>query len=128
MSEEGARQPHAKTNGLAVNGHKLKKTLILNAFAMNTPGHLSPGLWAHPTNRTAEYKKLSFWTDLAQLLDKAGFHSLFLADVLGCYDVYKGPANHVPALWSGAQFPINDPLYLVPAMAAVTKNLTFGVT
>ena len=48
--------------------------------------------------------------------------------MLGCYDVYKGPANHGPALGSGAQFPINDPLYLVPAMAAVTTNLVFGVT
>ena len=75
---------NAQTNGLgAASG---KKKLILNAFAMNTPGHLSPGLWMHPRNRTNEYKKLSFWTDLAQLLDKAGFHSLFLADVLGPYD------------------------------------------
>ena len=116
----------AKTNGSAT-GHARKK-LILNAFAMNTPGHLSPGLWRHPRNRTKDYKKLSFWTELAQFLDKSGFHALFLADVLGCYDVYKGPANHGPALGSGAQFPVNDPLYLVPAMAAVTKNLTFGIT
>jgi alkanesulfonate monooxygenase SsuD/methylene tetrahydromethanopterin reductase-like flavin-dependent oxidoreductase (luciferase family) len=51
-----------------------------------SPGHLSPGLWNHPRNKTYNYKKLSFWTDLAQILDKAGFHALFLADVLGCYD------------------------------------------
>lgn len=54
--------------------------------------------------------------------------ALFIADTLGPYDVYKGPANVVPALSSGAQFPVNDPLYLVPAMAAATKNLIFGVT
>jgi FMN-dependent oxidoreductase (nitrilotriacetate monooxygenase family) len=95
---------------------------------MNTPAHLSPGLWKHPRNRTAEYKKLSFWTDLAQLLDKAGFHSMFIADVLGAYDVYKGPHNFETGLAAGAQFPVNDPLYLVPAMAAVTKSLIFGVT
>ncbi|EXJ80495.1 alkanesulfonate monooxygenase [Capronia coronata CBS 617.96] len=119
----------AKTAGLAGNRPpKEKKQLILNAFAMNTPGHLSPGLWRHPRNQTNNYKKLEFWTDLAQLLDRAGFHALFLADVLGCYDVYKGPANTGPALHAGAQFPVNDPLYLVPAMAAVTKNITFGVT
>jgi len=105
-----------------------KKTLILNAFVMTTPGHLAPGLWKHPRNRTTEYKKLKFWTDLAQLLDKAKFHALFIADVLGGYDVYKGPANVSPAIPSGAQFPVNDPLYSVPAMAAVTKNLVFGVT
>jgi alkanesulfonate monooxygenase SsuD/methylene tetrahydromethanopterin reductase-like flavin-dependent oxidoreductase (luciferase family) len=82
----------------------------------------------HPKNNTTEYNKLKFWIDLAQLLDKANFHSLFVADILGPYDVYKGPANHGPALSSGTLFPINDPLYLVPAMAAVTKNLAFGIT
>ena len=42
--------------------------------------------------------------------------------------MYKGPANAGPALASGAQFPTQDPLYLVPAMSAATKNLVFGVT
>ncbi|KAK7432938.1 hypothetical protein QQZ08_000409 [Neonectria magnoliae] len=105
-----------------------KKQIILNAFVMNTPGHLAPGLWRHPRNKTDQYKKLSFWVELAQLLDKADFHAMFIADTLGPYDVYKGPENVVPALSSGAQFPVNDPLYLVPAMAAATKNLIFGVT
>ena len=107
---------------------KPKKELILNAFCMNCPGHLSPGQWRHPKNSTANYNKLSFWTSLAKLLDDAGFHCMFIADVLGAYDVYKGPANVDPTLPSGAQFPVNDPLYTVPAMAAVTKNLIFGVT
>lgn len=107
---------------------KPKKQLILNAFAINAPAHLSPGLWRHPRNDTSNFNKLKFWTDLAQLLDKAHFHALFIADVLGPYDVYKGPANADPVLPSGAQFPIHDPLYLVPAMASVTKNLGFGIT
>ncbi|KAJ5217422.1 hypothetical protein N7468_010430 [Penicillium chermesinum] len=105
-----------------------KKQIILNAFVMNTPGHLAPGQWRHPRNKTENYKKLSFWVDLARLLDEAGFHAMFIADTLGPYDVYKGPANVQPVLASGAQFPVNDPLYLVPAMAAATKNLIFGVT
>jgi hypothetical protein len=82
---------------------KPKKQLILNAFVMNTPGHLSPGLWKHPRNHTDKYKKLSFWTDLAQILDKAGFHAMFIADTLGAYDVYKGPHNFEPGLAAGAQ-------------------------
>lgn len=105
-----------------------KKSLIFNAFVINSPGHLSAGSWKHARSKTTDYKKLKFWVDLAQLLDKANFHSLFIADVLGGYDVYKGPANHGPAAASGAQFPMNDPLYTVPAMAAVTDNLVFGVT
>lgn len=105
-----------------------KKQLFLNAFLMNTPSHLSPGLWRHPRSQSSNYNSLSFWTSLAQLLDRAGFHAIFLADVLGHYDVYKGPGNAAPCLPSGAQFPVNDPLLLVPAMASVTKNLVFGVT
>ncbi|ETS74168.1 hypothetical protein PFICI_14034 [Pestalotiopsis fici W106-1] len=115
----------AKSNG---DGAPVKKQMILNAFVMNAPGHLAPGQWRHPQNKTSQYKKLSFWVELAQLLDKANFHAMFIADTLGPYDVYKGPANVVPSLASGAQFPVNDPLYLVPAMAAATKNLVFGVT
>ncbi|KAJ5102551.1 xenobiotic compound monooxygenase DszA family [Penicillium argentinense] len=53
---------------------------------------------------------------------------MFIADTLGRYNVYKGPAIVVPSLSSGAQFPVNDLLYLIPALAAVTKNLIFGVT
>lgn len=110
------------------SGSPVKKELLLNAFVMTTPGHLSPGLWKHPRNQTENYNKLTFWTSLAQKLDAAGFHAMFIADTLGPYDVYKGPANVDPALASGAQFPVNDPLYAVPAMAAATKNLIFGVT
>ena len=118
------------SNGTQANGDASqgKKELILNAFVMNTPAHLSPGQWRNPRNRTTEYKSLSFWTDLAKLLDDAHIHAMFIADTLGAYDVYRGPANVVPALSSGAQFPVNDPLYLVPALAAATKNLIFGVT
>lgn len=106
----------------------MKKDFILNAFVMNTPAHLSPGLWRHPDNATDKYKTLKFWTDLAKLLDDANFHAMFVADTLGAYDVYRGPSNVVPTLASGAQFPVNDPLYLVPALAAATKNLIFGIT
>jgi alkanesulfonate monooxygenase SsuD/methylene tetrahydromethanopterin reductase-like flavin-dependent oxidoreductase (luciferase family) len=46
----------------------------------------------------------------------------------GSYDVYKGPRNPDPAIISGAQWPVNEPLATVPAMAAATKNIGFGVT
>ncbi|MEY2339857.1 LLM class flavin-dependent oxidoreductase, partial [Acinetobacter baumannii] len=48
------------------------------------------------------------------------------ADVLGIYDVYHQSAEH--ALTGAVQVPVNDPLQIVPAMAAVTKHLGFGVT
>jgi alkanesulfonate monooxygenase SsuD/methylene tetrahydromethanopterin reductase-like flavin-dependent oxidoreductase (luciferase family) len=71
---------------------------------------------------------MQHWIDLAKLLEQGDFHGMFIADVLGGYDVYGGPRNLVPAIKSGAQFPVNEPLVLVPAMAAATHSLGFGVT
>ena len=98
----------------------------LNAFTMNCVGHQSPGLWTHPRDRTAEYVTLGYWTDLAQVLEQGLFDGVFLADVLGVYDVYGGNAD--AALGRAAQVPANDPTLVIPAMAAVTQHLGFGVT
>ena len=85
------------------------------------------GLWAHPKNRIEEITKIEYWIDLAKTLD-GNFHGLFLADMLGIYDVYKGPGNLNEALPGGAQWPMNDPYLPIAAMAAVTKSLSFGIT
>jgi len=89
-------------------------------------GHQSPGLWAHPSDRADTYKDLDYWVNLAQLLDAGGFDCLFLADVLGTYDVYNG--SREAAVRSASQVPVNDPVVPISAMAAVTKRLGFGVT
>ncbi|WP_027580109.1 LLM class flavin-dependent oxidoreductase [Bradyrhizobium sp. Ai1a-2] len=104
----------------------MTKQIRLNAFAMNCVAHQSPGLWTHPRDRTAEYNRLPYWLDLARTLERGRFDGLFLADVLGVYDVFGGGPD--AALRNAAQTPVNDPLLLVPAMAAVTKHLGFGVT
>ncbi|MCB8875151.1 LLM class flavin-dependent oxidoreductase [Acidisoma silvae] len=102
------------------------KQLRLNAFAMNTPVHQSPGLWRHPRDRSVEFNTIGLWLDLAKLWERGLFDGVFLADVLGPYDVYGGNAR--AAIAHAAQLPTNDPLLLIPAMAAVTQNLGFGVT
>ena len=104
----------------------MTRTIRLNAFDMNCVGHQSPGLWAHPRDRSAEYKDLEYWTDLARILERGRFDGLFIADVLGVYDVYHG--NLDAALRHGTQVPVNDPLQLIPAMALVTEHLGFGLT
>src|ERR1700733_15686543 len=103
----------------------MKKQMRLNALDMNCVGG-TPGLWLHPEDQTLGYNTLEYWLDLAKLLERGLFDSLFIADVLGVYDVYGGGPE--AALRSGAQVPVNDPLLVVPAMAAVTENLGFGVT
>ncbi|VBB80662.1 Putative monoxgenase [Podospora comata] len=103
-----------------------KKPLIVNAFVEMCSGHQSPGLWRHPDDESWKFNDLDHWVELAKLLEEAKFHGIFIADVLGGYDVYKNSLD--PAVISGAQWPVNEPLSVVPAMAAATKNIGFGVT
>lgn len=103
-----------------------KKRIYLNAFEMNTPGHQSPGLWAHPEDQSHRYKDAEYWIELAKLLEKGRFDGIFIADVLGTYDVYDNSRD--AAVRNGVQSPVNDPFLIVPLMSAVTKHLGFGVT
>jgi FMN-dependent oxidoreductase (nitrilotriacetate monooxygenase family) len=63
---------------------------------------------------------------LARLLEEGLFDGLFLADVLGIYDVHGG--NGDAAIRNAVQVPLIDPMLIVPAMAAATRHLGFGVT
>ncbi|KAI0181413.1 Nitrilotriacetate monooxygenase component A/pristinamycin IIA synthase subunit A [Hypoxylon sp. FL1284] len=103
-----------------------KKSLVLNAFVMMCSGHQSPGLWRHPDDESWRFNEVSRWVELAKLLEGAKFHGIFIADVLGGYDVYRNSLD--PAKISGAQWPLNEPLSVVSAMAAATKSIGFGVT
>ena len=104
----------------------MTRQIRLNAFEMACVGHIQQGMWQHPRDRSAEYDSLAHWTGLARLLERGLFDGLFLADVLGVYDVYGGTPD--TALREAVQVPLLDPLMLVPAMAAVTDHLGFGVT
>ncbi|WP_158745994.1 LLM class flavin-dependent oxidoreductase [Acidisphaera sp. L21] len=102
------------------------RQIHLNAFDMACVGHIQQGMWTHPRDRSAEYDTLGAWTRLAQTLERGLIDGLFLADVLGAYDVYGGTPD--AALRHAVQVPLLDPMMLVPAMAAVTQHLGFGVT
>lgn len=104
----------------------MTKPIRFNAFQMNTVSHQSPGLWRHPRDTGHRYLDPDHWTELARLLEKGRFDAIFLADVLGAYDVYAGSAD--AALRGAVQAPLNDPLALVPLMAQATTHLGFGVT
>ena len=104
----------------------MKKQIRLNAFEMNCVAHQSPGLWRHPRDRSRDYRRLGGWIELARTLERGLFDGLFLADVLGVYDVFGGGPQ--AALRHATQTPVNDPLLLIPAVAAATEHLGFGVT
>ena len=104
----------------------MTRQLRFNAFDMNCVGHQSPGLWAHPEDKSWKYKDLEYWQDLARTLERGVFDGIFIADVIGYYDVYKGSNYH--AIQQAAQIPVNDPLQLAAPIALATEHLGIGIT
>lgn len=100
--------------------------LVWNVFDEPSLGLRPHGLWRHPENRRAEYDGLDRWAEEARIADRAGFTSLFLADVLGLYDVYgAGPEG---ALGHAVEVPILDPLVLASALIGRTEHLGLVIT
>lgn len=102
------------------------KKIILNAFDMNSVGHINHGLWTHPRDQSHRFNELSYWTELAHTLEQGLFDGLFIADITGVYDVYQNGIDLT--LKESIQLPSHDPSTLVSAMAAATQHLGFGVT
>ncbi|QGN18436.1 putative monooxygenase yxeK [Kluyveromyces marxianus] len=122
-----AQQPkRQKTND---DGKSAPKNIILNAFLMSSPGLQVINSWRNEKDQTStSAENPEYWIELAKVLERGGFNAVFFADVLGPYDVYKGPGNFKPVAKAGAQWPLPDPSYYIPLMAAVTKRLAFGIT
>lgn len=104
----------------------MKKRIYFNAFHMNCVVHQSPGLWVRDDDHMTDYTDLDGWVELAKLLERGRFDAIFLADVLGVYDVFRG--NRDAAVKTATQVPVNDPMLLIPAMAYATQHLGFGFT
>mgnify|MGYP001262311773 CR=1 FL=1 len=103
-----------------------RKQIHLNLFEMNCVSHITHGMWVHPDNTRHRFNDLSFWLELAQLLEYGTFDAMFLADVTGTYDGFRD--GHETSVTEGMQIPSNDPLMVIPAMAAVTSRLGFAAT
>ena len=104
----------------------MTREIHFNAFDMNCVAHQSPGLWAHPRDRSWQYKDVEYWTELGHTLERGVFDGIFIADVIGYYDVYKRSNDH--AIQEAAQIPVNDPLQLAVPISMATKHLGIGIT
>ena len=87
-----------KTNPAQRLRHELRRASIAGAMDPSARPH-------------AEYNRLPYWIDLAKTLERGRFDGLFLADVLGVYDVFGGSPD--AALRNATQTPVNDPLLLI---------------
>ena len=103
-----------------------KKEISINAFYANTPGQSWMGLWSWPGSKACQYTDLDYWTEVARIAERGLFDSVFFADTTGVHDIYQGSSR--ATIERAIMFPMNDPLMLIPAMALVTSNLSFGVT
>ncbi|MQT14650.1 LLM class flavin-dependent oxidoreductase [Segnochrobactrum spirostomi] len=104
----------------------MTRQIRFNAFDMNCVAHQSPGLWRHPRDKSWKYKDLDYWQDVGRTLERGIFDGIFIADVIGYYDVYKG--SNVHAIREAAQIPVNDPLQLAAPIALATEHLGIGIT
>lgn len=100
--------------------------MIFNAFNIFSVSHHDQGMWAWPGSRQLEYNSVDYWADIAKLLERGRFDTLFFADVLAPYEAFEGSRER--AVYSGMQFPINDPGELIPALAYATEHLGFVLT
>lgn len=99
----------------------MTKRLILNAFSMPAVSHIYHGFWRNPATAATRFHELDTWVTLAQHLEKGHFDALFLADVLGVDDIYKGSADTY--IEQAVQIPIHDSSTIAAALSAVTQEL-----
>ena len=104
----------------------MKKEISFNAFEMNCISHLSPGLWRYPNDKALCYKDMEYWQNIARIAQKGLFDAVFIADVLGIYEQYRG--NDISALKTALQVPVNDPLSLAVIGAGASEHVGFGIT
>lgn len=104
----------------------IRKTETQLTYLLPAIGHLSPGQWKQPNDQSTTKRRLDYWIKLAKLLEKGDINALFLADTYGGYDTYENSLDN--CIRRAAQWPMTDPTIPISAMAAVTKNLAFGIT
>jgi long-chain alkane monooxygenase len=103
-----------------------REPLLFSAFVMNTTSHIVQGTWRRPDAGQADFNSLEHWVELAKLLERGRFDTVFFADVIGLYGDYRG--DYRKYVESGLQIPSNDPSVLLSALAYNTEHLGLAIT
>lgn len=103
-----------------------KKQIHFNGFIQNSPSPYSSGLWKHERDTGTNHNGLKYWINIAQTLERGKFDSVFIADVLGAYNVYNN--SYDTAVKHAVQLPSHEPTAIISAMAAFTEHIGFTPT
>lgn len=79
-----------------------------------------------PEDNSKSKDRLDYWLWLAKLAEKGKITSIFIADSYAGHNIYGGSAD--ASYKGGSHIGKLDPLMIVPAMAAVTESVSFGIT
>ncbi len=97
------------------------ETMILSAFFFNPQGDHRMS-WRHPSAPSGdEILHLDYYRELVTFAEAAKVDAIFIADHLGIWDSYPSGVAH----YANARL---EPLTLVAALAATTKDIGFLVT
>lgn len=99
-----------------------RRQLKLGAFLYPTGHHIAA--WRHPLAQADAGSNFGHYVELAQIAEAAKFDLIFMADGVGTRGADK-EALHRTATRYVAQF---EPITLLSALAAVTRNIGFVAT
>jgi len=100
-----------------------KRQMHLNAFMLYCAAPVTRLSWVYPEDKIRhQWWEMSYWEEIASVLEEGSFDALFLADNIGGYGATDENIRY------GNHFPLLDPAMLVPRLAAKTSNLGYVVT
>ena len=102
------------------------KPLVLGVFQFIAPNGTVGAAWQSERDTSVDFTKLSHWTALAKKLEAAKLDFLFFGDAYG-FPVLGGQLLDA-SVREGRGVPQGDPMPLIGAVAAVTRDLGFIVT
>jgi len=97
------------------------KKMLLTGFMAYCPAPHQIMSWVYPREKIRhQWTEIEYWTEIAQTLERGKFDIFFFADGFA--------GANADSIRYGIQFPVSDPVCLVPYLATMTKNLGFALT
>jgi long-chain alkane monooxygenase len=85
------------------------------------------GVWRHPDNAQGfEFHKPAFWQHIGREAERGLMDAILMADTIAAADDYRGSRDTM--VERGVNFPMHEPISLVPFIAGATKRLGVAAT